>query len=288
MNALPPRNSLSALISLAVFSCSLPLITGCHRPVDQAVYAVAAQNQNEIDALKAHQKQLQENQRIIIAQLEELKKNQRTRRPARRPGPDADTVYAYPLELGQVQMHGKDDALVTIVAISEFQCPYCNRVRNSLEQVIAKYGESVRILFSHNPLSFHKRALPAAIAAECARDQGKFTAMHDMLFDNQRDLEDQDIHDYARQIGLQQERFKTCYQTQNHKDRLMAQKRVSTEFGARGTPAFFINGRFLSGAQPFTAFEKLIDEVLATAQSSGVRAADYYEQEILAKGKASL
>jgi protein-disulfide isomerase len=130
--------------------------------------------------------------------------------------------------------------------------------------------------------------MPAANAAECAHEQGKFWEMHDKIFENNQKLEDADLEGYARAIGLNLTKFKSCYAASKYKSRIQTDQRTAMMLGARGTPAFFINGRFLSGAQPMANFSKLIDEELNKAKSSGVAKTAYYENQIIAKGSRKL
>lgn len=109
----------------------------------------------------------------------------------------------------------------------------------------------------------HNRALPAAEAAQCAHDQGKFWEYHDKLFENQRALADENLKTYAEEIGLDLEKFNACLESAKHREDIQAEMRIGSEAGVTGTPAFFVNGRFLSGAQPFDAFKKIIDEELS-------------------------
>ncbi len=143
----------------------------------------------------------------------------------------------------------------------------------------------MRIVFKHNPLGFHQRAMPAAMASECARDQGKFWEMHDKIFANQRALDDSQFETYAKDIGLSVGQFQECYKGNKHKARILKDQSTSVRLGARGTPAFFINGRFLSGAQPFPAFDKLVSEELQKAKKSGVSKGEYYKKQVVAKGQ---
>ena len=140
------------------------------------------------------------------------------------------------------------------------------------------------MVFKHNALPFHNRAVPAAMASECAREQGKFWEMHDKIFTNVRALEDADLEGHAKSVGLNMGNWKSCYTSNKHKARLDADQKQATLLGARGTPAFFINGRFLSGAQPYPAFEALVEEELKKAKATGLSGSDYYAKEIEAKG----
>ena len=126
--------------------------------------------------------------------------------------------------------------------------------------------------------------MPAANAVMCAHDQGKFWPMHDAIFENNQALLDADFKGYASTIGLNMERYNSCYGANKFKSQILEDQQTATSLGAGGTPAFFINGRFLSGAQPYPAFQTLVDEELKKAKESGVPRAEYYATEIVAKG----
>lgn len=233
--------------------------------------------------------EVKENQKTIISKLEALEKAgpARPARPQRPRGPDPKAVYSMPV--GEAYTKGPKDAWVTIIEISDFQCPFCNRVTPTMEQIQETYGDDVRIAWKHNPLSFHKRALPAAMGAECAGEQGEgyFWKYHDKVFANQRQLEDPDLEGYAKEIGVDLGRWKSCYDEQKYKNKILADQSAAVKLGARGTPAFFINGRFLSGAQPFPAFKALIDEELKKAKESGKAKGEYYA-ELVESGKKTM
>jgi len=120
----------------------------------------------------------------------------------------------------------------------------------------------VRIVFKHMPLSFHANAPAAHAAAEAALMQNKFWEMHDLIFKNQRDLSPATFEKYAAQIGLDVEQYKKDLTSAKLKKRIDGDTSQARKLGATGTPAFFINGRFLSGAQPIESFKRLIDEIL--------------------------
>ena len=121
----------------------------------------------------------------------------------------------------------------------------------------------MRIAFRHYALPMHNRAKPAAEAADCANAQGKFWEYHDKLFENQKALADDDLKKYAADIGLDAEAFKTCYESGKFRADVDKDFADGQSVGVSGTPAFFINGRFLSGAQPFEAFKTIIDDELS-------------------------
>src|SRR5262249_31734697 len=136
-----------------------------------------------------------------------------------------------------------------------------------------------------NPLPFHRHAMPSAVAATCAQEQGKFWQMHDTLFENQPKFEDADLEGYAKTIGVEVGRWKKCVADNKYKGRIDNDMQKAATLGARGTPAFYINGRFLSGAQPFEQFQTLIDEELKKAKDSGVSKKDYYAKQVVEKGE---
>ncbi|MCR9163183.1 MAG: DsbA family protein [Nannocystaceae bacterium] len=186
-------------------------------------------------------------------------------KPDVRPGrPDPDARYA--ATIGDAHTKGPADALVTIVMFSDFQCPFCGRANPTLDKIVKEYGKDVRIVYKHNPLPFHQKAVPAALASEAAGRQGKFWKMHDLLFDNQRALEDDDLLRYAKKLRLDRKRFRRDLKDQGLAQKVEDHQKQAAKLGARGTPSFFINGRFLQGAQPFDRFAELIDAELAHAK----------------------
>ena len=153
-------------------------------------------------------------------------------------------------------------APVTIVEFSEFQCPYCSRVLPTVEKVMEEYGDKVAVVFRDFPLPMHKEAPKAAEAGHCANEQGKFWEMHDKLFENMRALQVDKLKSYAGELGLDQAKFDECLDSGRHAATVDASMKAGQAAGVRGTPAFFINGQFLNGAQPFENFKKIIDAEL--------------------------
>ncbi len=121
----------------------------------------------------------------------------------------------------------------------------------------------MRIVFKHMPLGMHPKAPAAHAAAEAAHRQGKFWEMHDKIFENQAQLSEAQYITYAGELGLDVEKFKTDVKSAQVKARVDADTREASTLGVTGTPAFFINGYFLSGAQPFASFKRLIDQEIA-------------------------
>ncbi len=157
---------------------------------------------------------------------------------------------------------GPATAPVTIIEFSDFQCPFCSRLVPTIEQVKAKYGDKVRIVFRQFPLNFHQFAQKAAEASLCANEQGKFWQMHDAMFQNQQDLAVEQLKAKAAGLGLNADQFNACLDQGKYAAQIQTDIDAGTKAGVNGTPAMFINGRFLSGAQPLNEITKVIDDEL--------------------------
>lgn len=170
---------------------------------------------------------------------------------------------------GAVAEKGEAGAPVTVVEFTDYQCPFCERFFNEtysqLEDEYIKTGK-VRYLIRDFPLPFHGNAVAAAMAARCAGDQNSYWELHDELFKGQSDWSSGDPTDtfveYAGNVGIDTSTFSACLAEQKYKDAVDADYALAQELGAGGTPAFFINGKLLVGAQPFSAFQKEIDSNL--------------------------
>lgn len=161
---------------------------------------------------------------------------------------------------------GSDKAAVEIIEFSDFQCPFCQRANPTVQQVMSTYGDRIKFVYRHYPLPNHPNARPSAEAAACAQDQGKFWEYHDRLFADPSKLADADLKQHAATLGLDMAKFTSCVDTRQHRADVDADVAAANEVGVTGTPAFFINGRALEGAQPFEAFKRIIDEELASAK----------------------
>jgi protein-disulfide isomerase len=169
---------------------------------------------------------------------------------------------------------GPATAPVQIVMYSDFQCPFCARVGATLNKVQQRYGDRVRVVFRDFPLnSIHPRATAAAVAARCAHEQGRFWEYHDRLFASANRLEDRDFAQYATDLGLDVSRFAACVQDNRAAATVTGSVESGERLGVSATPAFFINGRFLPGAQPFEAFQRVIEDELKSAEAAGPKAA---------------
>jgi protein-disulfide isomerase len=160
---------------------------------------------------------------------------------------------------------GPADAPVTIVQFAEFQCPYCGKARESLAQVEKAYPGKVRFVFRDFPLGFHDRAIPAAVAANCAgkQDPAKYWKVHDILMTNQRALQEPDLERAAQEAGVDMAKWKSCRTEVAMEEEVKKDMADGEAVGVSGTPAFFVNGIFLNGAVPFERFKSIIDRELA-------------------------
>lgn len=160
---------------------------------------------------------------------------------------------------------GSEDAPVTIIEFSDFECPYCRR--HFLEvypQLLSEYGGQIRYVFKDFPLkSIHENATPAAEAALCAHEQGAFWEYHDELFGMELELSRATYEQYAYDIGLDVDGFIECLDEGRYADDVQADYDFASQLGIRSTPTFFVNGLPLIGALPFEQFAQVIDSELA-------------------------
>ena len=161
---------------------------------------------------------------------------------------------------------GDEDAPVTLYEFSDYQCPFCERFYSgALSDIKKNYIETgrVKLVFKDFPLDIHPEATPAALAARCAGDQGKYFELHDKLFENQRELSTANYKKWARELGLDGAVFDDCLDTRKHLSAVRKDLVEGQKAGIRGTPGFLVNGELISGAQPFAVFEQAIETALA-------------------------
>jgi len=177
------------------------------------------------------------------------------------------------ISLKDVPSKGPANAKVTIVEYSDFQCPFCSRGYQTLEnQVLKEYGDKVRFVYKNFPLPMHPWAEPAAVASECAREQKPeaFWKLYKFYFENQRDLNPQNLKDKSLEAlkddGVDPAKFSDCLDNKKTLSVVKAEQAEGSSVGVNGTPAFIINGRLISGAQPFENFKAIIDDELARAE----------------------
>ena len=209
------------------------------------------------------------------------------------PSGDGSDQTRYRIEIADnMPQRGPDNALVTIVMWSDYQCPFCSRVEPTLTRITEQFRDQVRIVWRDQPLPFHQNATPAAEAAREAYAQGgdqKFWQMHDALFENQQNLTRETLDRLAGQVGLDMTRYRAAMDGHTHQAAIRADSEAGNRIGANGTPAFYINGRELMGAQPFEEFQRVINEEIAHANEvlrNGTPRAQLF-QTIVRNGRTS-
>lgn len=198
----------------------------------------------------------QKSREVAMAWYEELKKEAKVEilLPAYEP-PKVEVAAVGPSK-------GPAGAPVTIVEFSDFECPFCSRAEATVTDLLAAYPGKIRLVYRDFPLPNHRQAPKAAEAAHCADDQGKYWEMHAKLFASEGKLALTDLKGYAREIGLDGPRFDRCLDSGEKAKVVESHRKAGEEVGVTGTPAFFINGRLLSGAQPLENFKAIVDKEL--------------------------
>ncbi len=185
------------------------------------------------------------------------------------PGPDGTTpTPAQPVSITVTKddhIRGNKDAKVVLVEYSDFECPFCGRHDPTMQAISKKYGDKVAWVYRHFPLSFHAHAMPAAIASECASEQGKFWEFSDKVFANQDKLTGGAtyLEQVGKDLGLNMDKYKSCISSQKYLPRIQADQAQGSSYGVDGTPATFVNGQLVSGAVPEASLTAIIDQALA-------------------------
>jgi protein-disulfide isomerase len=253
------------------------------------VFTVAA-----VSACEARQSKVDEKLDAILTRLDKLERDIQSgagaarARPQRPSEPDPNKVYAVPVAGAPVE--GPASAKVTIVKAFEFACPFCQRVTPTLEQLRKDYGDDVRIVYE-NYIVHPDAATTPALASCAAHKQGKYEQMKKLIwekgFNANRDLSRENMDKLATEAGLDMNRYKADIDGEECKKIVQQDHSMLSNFGVRGTPAFFINGRYLSGAQPIQNFKRVIDEELKKANEriqQGTKPEDYYAKFVLEQG----
>jgi protein-disulfide isomerase len=181
----------------------------------------------------------------------------------------APPVFRVDVSTDGAPSRGPATAPVTVVEFQDFHCPFCKRVQPTLDQLVARYGERIRLVYRDFPIDqLHPQAHKAHEAARCAHVQGKFWPYHDLLYAKAPKAGPEELTTYARQAGLDVGAFERCLTSGSQRAAVQKDVDEGVRAGVTGTPAFFINGRLLSGAQPLESFVRLIDEELAGASTS--------------------
>ncbi|HVE66361.1 MAG TPA: thioredoxin domain-containing protein [Thermoanaerobaculia bacterium] len=169
-----------------------------------------------------------------------------------------------PVTVKGAPVRGAPEASVAVVEFSDYHCPFCKRVQSTLAQLLERFPGKVRLVYRDLPLdSLHPEARRAAEAARCAQDQGKFWEYHDLLFAQAPKATTEDLRRYGEQVGLDGATFDRCLSDRAHRTTVQRDLDEGKRLGVTGTPAFFVNGRPLVGAQPLEAFVRVIEDELA-------------------------
>jgi protein-disulfide isomerase len=168
------------------------------------------------------------------------------------------------VDSGKGFARGAKDAAVTIVEFSDFQCPYCQAVVATINQLMAQYAGKIKLIFRDFPIpNLHPLAPKAHEAARCAAEQDKFWEYHDLLFERSPRLSPAELKQYARELKLNGENFDKCFDAGKYQAAIASDVQDGMRLGASGTPTFFINGRMIVGSQPISTFQKIIDGEMA-------------------------
>ncbi len=190
---------------------------------------------------------------------------------ATNPAPGGDAAVPAPAKPVSItvtkddHIRGKANAKVMIVEYSDFECPFCGRHNPTMQSIMKKYGDKVAWVHRHFPLSFHAQAIPAALASECASEQGKFWEFSDKVYANQDKLAGGAayLEQVGKDLGLNMDTYKSCISSQKYLSRVQADQAQGSALGVDGTPATFINGQLVSGAVPEASLTAIIDQALA-------------------------
>ncbi len=159
---------------------------------------------------------------------------------------------------------GPENAKVTLIEYSDFECPYCLNHKATVDKIVENYGNDIRVVFRHYPLSFHPNAGKAAEASECAAEQGKFWEMHDKIFaaNEAGTMSVDKWKAEAKNLKLNTTKFNECLDSGKYADEIAAEEQAGLAAGVEGTPATFVNGELVSGAVPYEQFKQIIDSKL--------------------------
>ena len=249
---------------------------GCASPQPQRVNAPESKRLDELSQeVKGIDERLQKIETLLADILEEERE------------PDPAEVYAVPIEGDPYS--GAEHAKVTLVEAFEFACPYCAQSWATIQQLLADYAGDIKVVYKYYVV--HQEAVAAGLAACAAHQQGKFTPMTELIWEKafaEGDLGVPKLETLAEEASLNLETYRKDLESDTCISWLRRNYGELEGLGVNGTPAFYVNGRYLSGAQPIENFKKLIDEELAKANTSGIPAESYYQKAVLEAGKAKL
>lgn len=227
----------------------------------------ACADPSAIGDIKASVERLEAQQKDIATKLDGIEKSNKEMiakagagAAAAKPGaPDPNKKWD--IKIGDSFSKGPKDAAVTIVEWSDFQCPFCSQAADLVRQILEAYPNDVLFVFKNYPLPFHQQGMPAAKAAVAAGKQGKFFEMHDLLFKNIKELAADKYEVWAKEIGLDVEKFKKDMESPETAAFVTNEMKEAGEVGVRGTPSFFIDGKQPAG-RSFELYKSIIDEAI--------------------------
>jgi len=217
--------------------------------------------------------------KVEVARVEEAKPEAPKPRQPRRP---PQTIHKVPV--GNAPVLGPADALVTVVVFSSFQCHFCAKLDETLSELhkeMTAKGKPFRIVAKQFPLDSQRNARPASMAALAAGAQGKYWEMHEMILQNMKSLDAEAFKKFAQKLGLNMSKFEADLENKAFQAQIDADLELGADVGVKGTPASFVNGRFISGAWPKEELEAFIEEEMAKAQqlvNRGTPASRVYEK----------
>jgi protein-disulfide isomerase len=178
--------------------------------------------------------------------------------------PEAMPLADVPPVTSDDHIKGSANAKVTLIEYTDFECPYCFNHKGTTDQIIQDYGDQVRVVFRHYPLSFHANAEKAAEASECAAEQGKFWEMYDKIFaaNEAGTMGVEKWKEEAKNLGLNTKKFNECLDSGKYASEIAAEEEAGLAAGVDGTPATFVNGELVSGAVPYEQFKQIIEDYL--------------------------
>jgi len=203
---------------------------------------------------------------------------------------DPKATFKVLVDLKKNPCKGPVAAPVTVVEFSDYQCPYCGQAAKTMDELAKAFPKAVRIVFMNNPLSFHKQAQLAAEAAQAVfvqKGNDAFWKYHDKLFANKQDLGRENLEKWAQELGVDLPKFKAALDNRAYRKMTQDQQKLANKYGARGAPAFYVNGRFVNGARQLDFFKQKVQEALDEAQkimAKGVKPQDVYAH-IMKTGK---
>lgn len=179
--------------------------------------------------------------------------------------PETQSLKRITVEEGGNPSIGPEDAPITIIEFSDYQCPFCKQWHDQVfQRLLSEYPTQVRIVYRDFPLtSIHPQSVPAASAADCANEQDAYWPYHEKLFSYEYELGRDTYLKYAQELNLDMTAFTTCLDSNRYQDKVMDNLDYGSSLGVSSTPAFYINGIYVLGAQPYSTFKALIDKELA-------------------------